>query len=184
MNRPGSLPRLTVALAALLAMAGAQAQTFSAPVYSGAKDDIRTVYKAERSKCDTLAGNAKDICSEQTKANEKVALAQLEYNQSGSAKHATDLREARFDGAFEVAKERCDDLAGNPKDVCLQAAKSAHEKAKADLKMDKKVTEAADEAAASRMQADYKLASERCDALAGDKKSVCMASAKARFAQR
>ena len=35
---------------------------------------------------------------------------------------------------YDVAKERCDDLAGNAKDVCQKDAKASLEKAKANAK--------------------------------------------------
>ena len=59
--------------------------------------------------------------------------------------------------------------------------KAAHDKAKADVKMNKEVREARSEAEETKMKADYKVAAERCDALTGDAKDACVASAKARF---
>ena len=35
----------------------------------------------------------------------------------------------KAEAEYEVAKERCDDLAGNAKDVCVKDAKAAHERA-------------------------------------------------------
>ena len=39
--------------------------------------------------------------------------------------------------AYEVAKERCDDLKGNDKDACVKDAKAAEARAKADAKAHK-----------------------------------------------
>ena len=80
-----------------------------------------------------------------------------------------------------MAKEKCDDLAGNAKDVCMQQAKATETKAMADAKLDKQVGEAQTEAMGDKRDADYKVAAEKCDALAGDAKSGCMSAAKSKF---
>jgi hypothetical protein len=38
---------------------------------------------------------------------------------------------------YDVAKEKCDDLSGNAKDVCVKDAKAAQAKAKAEAKDDR-----------------------------------------------
>ena len=40
---------------------------------------------------------------------------------------------------YKVAMEKCDDKAGNLKDVCIKEAKAAMKSAKADAKANKKV---------------------------------------------
>jgi hypothetical protein len=47
--------------------------------------------------------------------------------------------------------------------------------------MGKEIGEAKSEAAAEKVEADYKVAIEKCDALAGDAKNNCIAAAKVRF---
>ena len=74
--------------------------------------------------------------------------------------------------------EKCDDLAGNRKDVCVKEAKSALVKGKANAKVDRvaadtsqdaaaKQADARKEASTDKRDADYKVAIEKCDALAG-----------------
>ncbi len=184
MTHTTTLRKFTVALAALTCLAGAQASNFSKATYNGAKDDIKATYKVEKDGCATLSGNAKDICVEQAKGHEKVALAQLEANYSGNVKDGLKLQTAMYEARYDLAKEKCDDLAGNAKDVCVTGAKTMRDKAKADVKLKKVVTEAMVDDATTRMKADYKLAREKCDALAGDPKDICVASAKARFNER
>ena len=184
MTHSTTLRKFAVALAAITCLAGAHASNFSKATYNGAKDDIKATYKAEKDGCATLAGNAKDICVEQAKGHEKVALAQLEANYSGSAQDTLKLQTAQYEARYDVAKEKCDDLAGNAKDVCVTSAKTMRDKAKADVKLKKVVTEAMVDDVTTRMKADYKLAREKCDALAGEPKNICVASAKARFNER
>jgi hypothetical protein len=173
-------------LALALAVGGgtAQAANYSKSVLDGARDDVKAQYKSSREACDKLAGNAKDVCVEDAKGHEKVALAWLDYNYSSSPSDQMKLNEAIYEARYAVAKERCDDLAGEPKDLCQREAKTARDKAKADAKLNKKVTDAMDDAEAAKMKADYKLATERCDTLNGERKDICVASAKARYHER
>lgn len=182
MNKQIRPARILCALA-LVGLAGTASATLTKPVYNTAKDEVKAMFKTERDKCDTLAGNAKDVCVERAKGQEKVALANLEYQYTGKAKDRNDYLEARFDARYKVAKEMCEDKAGNAKDVCMSEAKAEHDKAKADLKANKKVAEAQNDAMEAKLKADYKVANERCDALSGDAKDSCQASAKARYYQ-
>ncbi|HEV8690784.1 MAG TPA: hypothetical protein VGQ91_10840 [Ideonella sp.] len=172
---------LLATLGLALACGAAQANNYSKAVYDKAKDDVKATYKAERDNCGKLSGNAKDICVEEAKGRENIALAQLDYNNTGKADEQMKLAEATYEARYAVAKERCDDLAGDKKDVCTQEAKTTYEKAKADAKANKKIADARSDAEKTKMKADYKLAKERCDTLAGDAKDSCIASAKARY---
>ena len=87
----------------------------------------------------------------------------------------------KAESAYAVAKERCDDQAGNAKDVCRKEAKAIEVKALADAKLGRQVGEARSDASQSKRDADYKVAAERCEALSGDAKSQCMSSAKSNF---
>lgn len=180
------IPTLRRALiaAALLILGTAQADNFTKAVYNGAKEDIKASYQTESKACDSLGGNAKDICTESAKGNQRVALALLEFNRSGKAKDEIKLYEEQYKARYEVAKERCDDLGGQEKDICVQAAKTQRDKAKSELKLARKVGDANDTATAEHMKADYLLAKEKCEILAGDAKGVCVASAKARYNER
>ncbi|WP_422017951.1 hypothetical protein [Roseateles sp.] len=180
-----SFSPLMLACAALIGVAGpAAAENFSKASYNSAKDELKAIYKTERDTCNKLSGNAKDICVEEAKGHEKVAMAQLEYNYTGKPGDEMKLREARYEARYEVAKEKCDDFAGDQKDICKREATTARDKAKADVKQAKRVNDAAEDAEEARMKADYKLAAVKCDTLAGDTKDTCMASAKARYNQR
>jgi hypothetical protein len=183
MNSRLSAVRIACALSAGLVCAAAGAATISAASYSAARDDIKAAYKTERDACSKLSGNANDICIENAKGKENVAMAHLQYQRTGSAKDMNKLTEVKYDSRYGLAKELCDDLAGNAKDVCVAKAKADHDKAKADAKMKKSVAEARDDAADAKDKADYKVASERCDAMSGNAKDACMASARARYGQ-
>lgn len=149
-------------------------------------------YKSDKAMCDSLSGNAKDICVEEAKGKEKVAKADAKAGYEGTPKAREAARVARADATYEVAKEKCDDLAGNAKDVCVKEAKAAHVKATADAKVDRVATENSRDnvqktaavradAAQDKRDADYKVAMEKCDSLAGNAKDMCVRDAKARY---
>jgi len=155
-------------------------------------DRIAAEYKADRERCGALAGNAKDVCQAEARAKQRIAETDLEARTKNTPKSRYDARVARAESEYLVAKERCDDLSGNPKDVCLKEAKAAETKAKADAKAERESTEAHKDAAErsaearrdaaeTKRDADYRVAVERCDRLAGDAKDACVHDAKVRF---
>lgn len=156
--------------------------------YKAGKDRISADYKAAKSQCDSLKANAKDICVKEAKGAEDVAKAELDAQHKPSDRATRKVADARADAVYEVAKEKCDDLKGNEKDVCVKDAKAAHVKAKEDAKVaaaqakpaddpaakNAAVAEAKKDANAEKNDAAYKAAKERCDALSGDAKSKCV----------
>lgn len=187
----------------LVFSAGAVAQNLSKEGYAAGKQDIAAESKSAMAACGTLSGNAKDICKAGASGKEKVAKAELEAQYKPSNDNSYKVRIARADADYSVAKERCDDRAGNVKDVCVKEAKAAEVAAKADAtawlktatanekaaatsaKANNKASDAgADarkDAALNKRDADYAVAKEKCDVFASDAKSNCINEAKARF---
>jgi len=145
------------------------------------KHNIEAQYKTDKAACKQQSGNARDVCQEEAKAKEKIALAELTLEQSGRPADRTKLLEVKAEAAYDVAKEKCDDHAGNTKDLCVQQAKADRTKALADAKMGKEIRESRQENMSDKADASLKVALEKCDAMAGDAKAACVASAKARF---
>jgi hypothetical protein len=171
----------TILFVSLLPISATYAQTISKGDYKTSKTRLSADYKSDKAACNSQAGNAKDICIEEAKAKERIARAELEYSYTGKAADRTNVLVAKAKATYEVAKERCDDLAGNAKDVCRQEAKAVEKKALADAKMTKEIGDAKKGAATEKVDADYKVAIEKCDALAGDAKASCISTAKAKF---
>ena len=63
----------------------------------------------------------------------------------------------------------------------MKEAKALQTKAKADAKANAKVSEARKDASENTRDANFEVAKQRCDALAGDAKTRCIDEAKARF---
>jgi hypothetical protein len=127
---------ITLAIVATCAWtSGAMAMTKDE--FNAQKDRIEADYKAARDKCDALKANAKDVCVSEAKGAEKVAKAELDAKYKPSPRADARVRDAKADAAYDTAKEKCDDLAGNAKDACVKDAKAAHASAKADAKVSK-----------------------------------------------
>ena len=198
------MSKLMIALfvAAGLSVAGsAAAQTYASKTtatpmskdsYKMAKSSADAQYKVDRDACSPMSGNAKDICIAEAKGKDNIAKAEAEAAYQNTAKHRESVRLARADATYNVAKEKCDDLTGNSKDVCVKEAKAGLVKAKADAKVDRVVADTRQDAAVKQMDArkdasadkrdaDYKVVIEKCDALAGAAKDSCVSNAKVQF---
>lgn len=187
-----------LAITSLAFSTGLMAQTMSKSEHKAADKAIEAEYKSARTSCDSFADNAKDICMAVAKGREKVAKAQLEARYKPSKEADYDVNVARAKADYSVAHEKCDDKAGNDKDVCNKEAEAALVRAKSDAKSQLKTAEAirADnektidahlkakeiseearhDAATDKRDADYAVA--KCDAMAGDARDLCVNKAK------
>jgi len=183
---------LTGACAALFAVAAQAAPQTTKAEYEAAKAHAEETYKVAREKCNSLAAHAKDVCVAEAKAQRMrdEASAMAAYKNTPSAWYDQQVKHA--DAEYLVAKEKCESLTGNEKDVCTTEAKAAHTKAVADAKAryksseaqsdaNKQATEARKDAAEDKREANYKVELQRCDDLAGDAKEACVARAKRIF---
>ena len=187
---------ISLLAAAGIAFAGvagaADNKTMSRDAYKAQKDRVEAQYKADKERCSSMTGNAKDVCQAEVKGQEKVAKAELEANYKNTDKARNDARVAKADADYDVAKEKCDDLSGNQKDVCVKQAKAAHTQAKSGAKVAKvdrktsantadKRADVRKEARDDTRDAQYKVAVEKCDAMSGAAKDQCVKDAKMHY---
>jgi hypothetical protein len=171
-------------------------KTTSAPMskdgYTTAKNNADAQYKTDGNACSSLAGNAKDICVAEAKGRHNVAIAEADAALKNTPKARESMRVAIAQANYSVAVEKCDDLAGNGKDVCVKEAKAGLVKGKANAKVDRvaadtskdaaiKQADARKEASIDKQDANFKVALEKCDALAGAAKDACVSKAKLQF---
>lgn len=196
------MSKLMIALfvTAGLGFAGAGVAQMTSPMiapmskasYTQAVKDADAQYKVDKDACSSLSGNAKDICVAEAKGKASVAKAEAEAAYKHTPKARENARIAHAQANYNVAIEKCDDLAGNPKDVCVKQAKAEFVKGKANAKVDRvaadtsheaatKQAEARKDASADKRDAEYKVAIEKCDALAGSVKDACVSNAKVQF---
>jgi len=90
---------------------------------------------------------------------------------------------SQAEAAYDAEIQHCDTLSGNDKDVCVKAAKAKRTGTEADAKAQHKAADARKEANKDKLEADYKVAKERCDNFSGSEKEACQDRAKAKYNQ-
>lgn len=110
------------------------AQNMSKDEHEAAEKSIVAQYKLDKEKCESLTGNAEDICVADAKGKEKVAKAELEAKFKPSKEATYKVSVAKAEANYDGAKEKCKDKKGNDHEVCEKEAKAALEKAKSDAK--------------------------------------------------
>jgi hypothetical protein len=86
----------------------------------------------------------------------------------------------RISADYKLAKNNCDPLKSNAKDICVSEAKGIEKVARAELEAQYAPSEKATyKVGEARADATYDTAKEKCDDLAGNAKDVCVKDAKA-----
>jgi hypothetical protein len=113
---------------------GAMAQGMTKVQYETARTGVSAELKLARAACDSFSANAKDLCLAEASGKERVATAELDARLAPSEEASYKVRLARADAEYALAREKCDDLAGHAKDVCVKEAKAKAVTAKANAK--------------------------------------------------
>ena len=100
--------------------------------------------------------------------------------QNTTTRQVKNADEDRIEAEYKAARERCDPMQGNAKDICQKEAKGKEKVAKAELEAKTHPT-AANQRKVQEAKADaaYDVAKERCDDKKGNDKDVCQKDAKA-----
>lgn len=123
---------IAAAMALAFSTAALTAQGMSKDEYKAGKDKIAAEFKSARTACNAQTANAKDVCMAEATGKQKVARAELEASDKPGAKAHYDVSVAKAQADYAVAKEECDDKAAKDRNACVQAAKAAQTRAKAD----------------------------------------------------
>jgi len=126
-------------------------------------------YRLARVKCNALSGNLKDVCirqasAVQVKAKADARVAEVAAQANAQAAQASAKAEA-------MAAEK----------ISKADAQAAEATARADANADTRIADARADAAQEKRAANYKLARQRCESLAGEAKDRCQADAKRIF---
>jgi|GEM_PF-5878293 len=186
---------LVTLVAASLVVTGARAMDRTE--YNTARQRMAADTQVRQDKCRALTANARDVCRMEARGFERIARADLEALYRPSEQAHFKARVARADAAYAVAREKCNDLAGQARKVCQKDAKGVQVRAVEDAKVaqvqarpgdtpaakNAAVAEALKHAAAERRKADFDAARERCSALAADLQAKCLDDAKRVYSQ-
>jgi len=105
---------------ALFATAHAATSVMTKSQYNEANAQAKATYKSERAKCD----NAKDICVAEADATMIRAEASAKAAYKGTRKARYDQQVKNAEADYLVAREKCDEMGGNTKDVCVKEVKA------------------------------------------------------------
>ena len=164
----------------------------SKDAYFNAKSQAEMEFNNAIQKCESLSGNAKEICVTQAKGDQSVAKANADAEYKGTDKARFEASKAKVDAAYDLALQRCNDFSGTQKNVCRQEATAAKSRGTEDAKVARTQAEsnhelmttqekARQEAGQADADADYNVAIEKCDQFSGANKDQCITSAKSRF---
>jgi hypothetical protein len=84
-------------------------------------------YDLDKTRCEALTGNPKDVCMSQAKATRVAARADAKADKK-AIEARSDARDDKITAEYKVAREKCDAFAGAVKDSCVSAAKSQYGK--------------------------------------------------------
>ncbi len=105
--------------------------------HGAARDRIAAQEKAEARACKRLKGNARDICHAQAQGQAKVARARLDAQYAPGPEAEQQVKYARADAEYAIARERCDDARRDARSRCLRQAKEAREALERHAKVEK-----------------------------------------------
>lgn len=152
----------------LVLSTSAMAEDRAVSKYHALEKSLQSEYENARLRCDAYSGNTRDICLVQAKGYRNIARAELNADKQPTAMHHYEARVAEVESDYSVAIERCDDKAGDYKDLCLKEARTT-------------AIAARQQAAAEKRSADYIAASESCMSQFNTARKACLDIAQARF---
>lgn len=180
MKIPFAIMLISVATMSFAGVASAATDEAKAG-YNATTEHAVADYKLAREKCNSTTGNPKSVCVEEAGAARTRTTAEAEALYKNTTAARVSARIAIANADYDVAKAKCASQTGNDKNVCLTEAKAAKVAARADAKADKKVVAARTDARDDKREANYKVATEKCNAAAGPTKDSCIATAKVEY---
>jgi hypothetical protein len=126
--------RNTLCIATVVATfaCGAAAAPMTKDEYKAGKARIAAEYQAARQKCGAHLGNAAELCVDRARGAQQVAKAELEAAYKPSPRANYEAAIARAQAAYVIAKEECDSKKGEARKSCVNDAKAALERARAE----------------------------------------------------
>lgn len=161
--------------------AAAQPTPDAKTAYQQLMDGAENGYDAAKARCDALAGIPHEICV----ADARAVRVRIEEEAGAAYKNTlaayTQARMRIATAYFERDTTRCRAAVGNDRDVCQRQAKATLVATQADARADRKAIEARLDAQDAKIDAEYRVALQKCDAYAGDVKEGCLSTARTTY---
>jgi hypothetical protein len=91
--------------------------------YNAGRKAIEAETRVAFGRCRALTGIDRDVCKAETRATERVKVADLQARYYGTVAAAEEARMTHARASFDVAKARCDGQTGNSRADCMKAAR-------------------------------------------------------------
>jgi hypothetical protein len=101
----------------------AVAQGMSKEQYDSLEKNLRAEYRAAKIQCNSLSGNAYDVCVAEAKGQKSIDQAKLEASYKPSPKTQYNSRVIKSDTEYSIAIEKCEALSNPSKNMCRSDAK-------------------------------------------------------------
>jgi hypothetical protein len=103
---------------------------------------IDAEFEAARERCNDLAGQSRDVCVAEARADRRIRKAEVAARGQGTIKAWYDARIARAEAEFDVEKERCGVKAGADREVCVADARVREARVKEEARAARRDAEA------------------------------------------
>jgi hypothetical protein len=108
---------------------GAQAEGFTRTEYESSLARVAARRAEATAQCQPLAANEREICRAEATAEEMLRVADIEERYQRTGRASREAQRVRIDAQYQVARARCQSLAGLQKDNCLIQAHAARGRA-------------------------------------------------------
>ena len=184
--------RIALPAAALsLACMAAHAVPMTREAHRAQELRIEVEYDSAQARCRQQQGNARDVCMERVRGLRDIQQAELALEFEPTVANAEKVRVAKAQALYAVSLQQCKPLDGSARGVCRKDAKTvlAAAKAEARLQMDVVAQQMkSDSVVRERTEREEKVADtqfnaarERCEALPGDGRDMCLQDVRRRF---
>jgi hypothetical protein len=124
----------TVAVAGIGASLESPRSLMTRQDYSEARKTLEAQTRRTLGECRTLEGRAKEVCRAEARAADRIHRAELDARYYGTVDAESGIAVARVKAQFEVARARCNELAGDERGTCLKAARTERSRALAEAR--------------------------------------------------
>ena len=150
-------------------------------VYQQTMATAEAAFDAAKARCDVMEGVPHEICV----ADARAARVRVEEEAGAAYKNTlaayTQARMRIASAYYERDKTRCGAALGNDREVCQRQARATLVATQADARADRKAIEARLEAQGAKIDAEYRVALQKCDAFARDVREGCVSTTRTAY---
>jgi hypothetical protein len=114
------------------AFVASPASLMSRADYQEARRPLEADARIALARCRALQGTPADVCKAQARGEDRIRKAEVEVRYLGTTAAVSQVRQARAQASYHVARAKCGGLLGEDRLACLGAARTGRARALAD----------------------------------------------------